>query len=541
MLVVAGFGSSCSEDVTQVANDQSEPQVRIAFPPGNPDALWPVVDSIGVYVSAVDDQALAGVFLWSLRENGVQRLVGESAVSIQLSEIPPEIVDEVSVPAGWDLFAFSWYTIGFANGERPSLFATALDEADNLSRANPVRVVIRNTEGSVPPVPDFVASPPRANVGDEVCFDPGRTMDAIDPPQNVTIRWDFEGDGRWDVDWDAGATVLDIQCTRYALPGEYRVMMQARNSYFEQPSPVETQVIVISSDCGGPPDPPEGMPFERVEPGVYTIGSDPLDPLTDGDEFPRFRARLPLPVMIQRYETTNDQYISFLSEQYAEGALEIVEQSVRLVATSPDSSWVYVDLDNSRIYFDIDINRFDIEPGFEDHPVTGVSWYGADAFARRYCLRLPTEAEWEVAARGDSLAWRFPFGRSITTGDESGVARVNYVGNGDPFEESVGTTPVGFWDGRNEQGFGTIDTPSYFGAYDLAGNVAEWVFDWYGEYRPGERTNPQGPPTGTFKVVRGGSYLSSWDGVRVTARDGDRTPAESFATIGFRTAFTVLD
>lgn len=523
----------------QANRDSTQPRIAVVFPPSLTDAPWAVSDSIDIYVAAFDEQAIRGVSVWSARENGAQRLIGDSESPVPWDSLPPAIADTLDVPDGWRLFRFRWFTVGFANGERPALVASVRDEADNLTRARAVRVVIRNTEASTPPRADFEVDPPRANVGDSVCFDPSRTEDTIDPPQNIQVRFDFDGDDRWEVDWDAGATVLDIRCHQYAVPGEYRVVMQARNSYFEEPSPPTTQIIVISSDCGGPPSPPAGMAFERVDPGTYTIGSRPEDTLTDLDEFPRFRARLPLPVMIQKHETTNTQYMSFLSEQHELGMIQILGQDVRAVGAS-GPPLTYIGLTNSRIYFDIDADEFNIEPGFEEHPVTGVTWYGADAFANRYCLRLPTEAEWEAAARGDSLFWRFPFGRSITDGDPSGLARVNYIESEDPFEGGGGTTPVGFFDGRIFEGFLTVDTPSYFGVYDLAGNVAEWVFDWYAPYVPGERSNPQGAPVGTFKVVRGGSYVNSWDGTRITARDGDRTPDESFPTIGFRTAYTIL-
>ena len=171
------------------------------------------------------------------------------------------------------------------------------------------------------------------------------------------------------------------------------------------------------------------------------------------------------------------------------------------------------------------------------HPITLVTWYDAQGFCQWAGKRLPTEAEWERAARCDD-------GRKYPWGDGLDSRRTNYFQSDDPFERGFGailsTNPVGFFDGSNRDGYQTRDGSSPFGTYDMVGNVFEWTSDWYNPryYALSSDTNPQGPEEGVVKAVRGGSYAVDASHVRPTYRARD-APNFKGPDVGFRCATSV--
>ncbi|MBN2043457.1 MAG: SUMF1/EgtB/PvdO family nonheme iron enzyme [Anaerolineales bacterium] len=156
-----------------------------------------------------------------------------------------------------------------------------------------------------------------------------------------------------------------------------------------------------------------------------------------------------------------------------------------------------------------------------DNPVVGVTWEQADAYCEWIGTRLPTEAEWELAARGvDSDP--FPWGI-----DEPDCEYANYLGCLDPED------PQPVIAGYLTKGI------SRFEMLDMAGNVNEWVHDWYGAdyYQNSPSANPPGPDTGELRVWRGGGYNSSNEGVFSYLRDSFR-PDEAQPDLGFRCAWS---
>ena len=160
-------------------------------------------------------------------------------------------------------------------------------------------------------------------------------------------------------------------------------------------------------------------------------------------------------------------------------------------------------------------------PGRADHPVVLVSWEDAVAYAEWAGKRLPTESEWEKAARGGLVKKQYPWG--------------------DHIDETYANYFTSILSKKEMKPIGSL-LPNSFGMYDIAGNVWEWCADWYGKtsYRTSPYKNPQGPEEGLYRVFRGGSWINSKEFLRCSER-ARNIPTHRSHIIGFRCAQSVRE
>lgn len=222
----------------------------------------------------------------------------------------------------------------------------------------------------------------------------------------------------------------------------------------------------------------DGVHLVRIEGGVFTMGDDEFFPL---------REVYVSPFYIDAVEVTTSRYAKYLE---ANGAL------------APPDEWERVDLKKNG-----------------ELPVVGVSWNDAAAYCQWVGRRLPTEAEWERAAR-DSDQRRYPWGN-----EEPGANRAVYARKADYAYEG-GLERVGQLEaGRSREG-----------VYDLEGNAAEWLSDWFTErFQVDDVRNPKGPPTGEKKVIRGSGWHEPADRVGGSRRY-QASPDNRTDDVGFRCA-----
>ncbi|MBI5932101.1 MAG: SUMF1/EgtB/PvdO family nonheme iron enzyme [Chloroflexi bacterium] len=185
-------------------------------------------------------------------------------------------------------------------------------------------------------------------------------------------------------------------------------------------------------------------------------------------------------------DVTAQQYADFLNAAVADGTLKVDGDSVLGYYPGDEfrgvkheleikaGDWQYIPLADPSQRVRNDGTRFTVQEGYENHPMTMVTWFGAWGYCQYYDASLPSEIQWEKAARGTD-------GRPFPWGWEIQRENANFYSSRDPFEDmsSFGsrTSPVGFYNGKTYDGYVTLDSKSPYGLYDMAGNVWQWVGD----------------------------------------------------------------
>lgn len=227
-------------------------------------------------------------------------------------------------------------------------------------------------------------------------------------------------------------------------------------------------------------------------------------------------------------DVTNAQFAGYLNAALAEGTIKI--QGDEIVGyypgdefhahehenEVPGGDWVHMPLNDPGLRLDYDGSTFSAKPVYASHPMVMVSWFGAKGYCEYNSGRLPTELEWEKAARGAD-ARPYPWGSEIT------AQNANFYSSHDVFEKLIGglgdTTPVGFFNGKSYEGFETVSSASPYGLFDMAGNVWQWTADVY---------------DGThLRYLRGGSKMDYAYNLRIWTRN-NAGPDYFSSSIGFR-------
>lgn len=242
----------------------------------------------------------------------------------------------------------------------------------------------------------------------------------------------------------------------------------------------------------------QGVPMAFVPVGPFEMGN------SNGaeDEQPVHIVTLDA-FYIDLYEVTNSQYAVCVDAGICDPTTD---------TTAFDSSY------SRRQYFG--------NPEYADYPVIYADWYEAQAYCEWRGARLPAEAEWEKAARGGLEGKTYPWGNELPickAGAENGAT---FDDNGEC--NDTDTTQVGSY------------SPNDYGLYDMAGNVVEWVGDFYDEnyYTNSTTSNPSGPEDGEYRVLRGGSWDNPAGSLRVSDRRFNH-PSSGSLSIGFRCALSL--
>ncbi len=253
----------------------------------------------------------------------------------------------------------------------------------------------------------------------------------------------------------------------------------------------------------------QGITMVSIPAGTFQMGSES----GNSDEKPVHTVTITA-FQMSACEITNAQYAGYLNAALAAGEITATT-SIVTGATGDYSGQMYIVLfgshdSNNKCWISFSNNTFVVESGKENWPVVYVTWYGAKAFSIKYDFDLPREAEWEYACRGGQQYEYGTYDGTISS------TKANYNRNVG-YPKDAGSYP------KNP-----------FGLYDMSGNVWEWCNDWYVDYSSENATDPQGPSTGSYRILRGGCWDDFASYCRSALRSRGIPSASSGSTLGFR-------
>jgi formylglycine-generating enzyme required for sulfatase activity len=237
---------------------------------------------------------------------------------------------------------------------------------------------------------------------------------------------------------------------------------------------------------------------------------------------------------IMKTDVTNLQYAKFMNEAVANQKIKIVGDSIKGHHPGdkfdgylhewkiPEGDYLLMPFGEAGSHIKLVDSKFVVDKGFENHPVVMVTWFGAKAYADFYEYRIPTEREWEKAARGTDK-------RAYPWGNEINEEYTNYGSSNNALQRLLGgniarTTPVGYFNGKKYGEFQTKDNKSLYGLYDMGGNVWQWIGDDY--------------PKVHYRYMKGGSFTNYEYNLFVWARNS-AGPDFYNINVGFRCARSI--
>jgi formylglycine-generating enzyme required for sulfatase activity len=342
---------------------------------------------------------------------------------------------------------------------------------------------------------------------DKVSLNANFTADITKGEVPLTVKFTDQSTGdptSWQWDFGDGSTSTEHNPShKYKNAGTYTVKLTVSNAGGNNTLTKQDYITVNSNSGGG-----SGANLEwiSVSGGTFQMGSN-----NGGNNEKPVHTVTVSSFKISKYEVTNSQFCKFLNSIgcNSNGSYHDAEYG--------NVPYINIDYSINPDYSDCQINytggQFVPKRGKQDYPVIEVTWYGAHAFAKWAGGRLPTEAEWEFAARGGNKSKGYTYSGSNNIDEVAW-----YWNNSHDFTHHVGTK-----------------TPNELGIYDMSGNVWEWCHDWYGSgyYSNSPQNNPQGPENGSTRVIRGGYWGSNANSCRVAYRRRC-TPGFSNSIMGFR-------